>query len=284
MTSSIPSVIDQQTRWATSKGFETRNAYLGSVAANLRQELSSGALADFQRGDSRQLRNRGIKPPRMQALRSSAALSANVFDYWRSRDPYPLQYALHLRERITRVSFEENFPTGLAGNPPNVDVLLRLENNECIAIESRFTNWLTARDRSIEPRYLADGVQWWTLAGLPKCQALAESLREGGAFSHLDVPSLLKHALGLATRSGAFEIYYIYFDWDCAESAEHADELERFAELVGDEFRFSAMTYQELFARLASRARAEDAPYIEYLTGRYSQRDPLGTITVEEPA
>lgn len=284
MTSPIPAVIEQQTRWATSKGFETKNAYLASLADNLRQELSSGALADFQRGSGRQLRNRGIKPPRMQALRSSAALSANVFDYWRSRDPYPLQYSLHLRERITRVSFEENFPTGLAGNPPNVDVLLRLEDNQYVAIESRFTDWLTARDRSIEPRYLADGLEWWTLAGLPKCQALANSLYEGGAFTHLDVPSVLKHALGLATKTGTFEIYYIYFDWGCPESAAHADELARFAGLIGNEFRFRATTYQELFARLARSVGAEDAAYIDYLTGRYSQLDPSLTISSEEPA
>jgi hypothetical protein len=112
--SSIPSVIEQQTRWARSKGFKPKNAYLPSLADNLRQELSDGALADFQKRQRRRLRERGIRPE-MNALRSSAALSANVFDYWRSHDPAPLKEALGLREKITRVSFK-HFSTGLRGD------------------------------------------------------------------------------------------------------------------------------------------------------------------------
>jgi hypothetical protein len=106
MTSPIPSVIDQQTRWAQSKGFEQKNAYLMSLGDNLREELSSGALSDFQRGSGRELRDRGIRPPRMHALRSSAALSANVFDYWRTRDPYPLIFATGLPASASRRIFQ----------------------------------------------------------------------------------------------------------------------------------------------------------------------------------
>jgi len=270
MTSPIPSVIDQQRRWAKSQGLETTNAFLSSLADNLRAELSTGALTDFTRGSGRELRNRGIKPPRMQALRSSAALSANVFDYWRSRDPYPLQYALHLRDRITRISFEENFPVGLNGTPPNVDVLLRLEDNQYIAVESRFTEWLTVRDRTVEAKYFADGQQLWSKANLPKCQALADSIQETSPFKHLDVPQILKHALGLANKTGLFEIFYLFFDWQSPESGAHAEEIARFAALIGDEFRFRVMTYQELFARLSHCVRPDDAEYMEYLTGRYA--------------
>src|SRR2546423_15454631 len=99
-TSSIPSVIEQQTRWARSKGLEPKNAYLMSLADNLRQQLSEGALKDFERGNGGELRERGIRPPKMQALRSSAALSANVFDYWSSHEAATLQRALGLREKF----------------------------------------------------------------------------------------------------------------------------------------------------------------------------------------
>src|SRR5689334_2783823 len=101
MTSPILSVIEQQTRWATTNGLETRNAYVMSLTNNLRQEMSSGAVRDFERGSGSELRQRGIRPPRMHALRSSSALTVNVFDYWRSRDPRPLQRAFGLRDRIT---------------------------------------------------------------------------------------------------------------------------------------------------------------------------------------
>jgi hypothetical protein len=271
MTSPIVSVIDQQTRWARSKGFEPRNAYLTSIAENLRQELSSGARTDFERGSGRELRDRGMRPPRMQALRSSSALSLNVFDYWRSRDPYPLQYSLHLRDRITRVSFEENFATGAGGNPPNVDVLLRLENDQYVAIESKFTDWLTRRERSLEDKYFASGHELWSQQGLDRCQVVANSMRDGSTFQHLDVPRLLKHALGLARKTPLYELHYIYFDWASPESEAHKQELARFTDRIGDEFRFRAMTYQELFTRLGHSSRPSDEDYIGYLTARYSQ-------------
>ena len=271
MTSPIPSVIDQQTRWAKSKGFEPRNAYLTSIADNLRQELSSGARTDFERGSGREFRERGIRPPRLQALRSSSALSLNVFDYWRSRDPYPLQYSLHLRDRITRVSFEENFPTGIGGNPPNIDVLLRLENDQYVAIESKFTEWLTPRERTVEEKYFASGKDIWSEQGLPRCQVVANSLRDGSSFNHLDVPRILKHALGLARKTGFYELYYIYFDWACPEGEAHARELARFIDRIGDEIRFRAMTYQYLFARLGHSTRPSDEEYMDYLTARYTQ-------------
>ena len=270
-TSSIPSVIEQQTRWAKSKGFEPKNAYLMSLADNLRQQLSDGALKDFERGNGGELRERGIRPPKMHALRSSAALSANVFDYWRSHDAAPLQRALGLRDKITRISFEEHFPTGLKGNPPNVDVVLKLEGNHYVAIESKFTEWLASRERRLDPKYFPPGEELWTLQKRPNCQALAIAFREAAPFKFLDAPQLLKHALGLAReKTGTYELYYIYFDWKCPEGKIHADEVARFGDLVGEEIRFRAITYQNLFERLNMTCRQEDAAYLEYLRQRYS--------------
>jgi len=272
MTSSVLSVIEQQTRWATNNGFETKNAYVMSLAHNLRQGLSPDALRDFERGSGGELRQRGIRPPRMHALRSSSALSVNVFDYWRSRDARPLQRAFGLRDRIIRVSFEEQFPTGLAGNPPNVDVVLALEGNQYIAIESKFTEWLTPRERTIDPKYFADGARLWGQEKLPKCQALSLAFRDSAPFKYLDAPQLLKHALGIGrTRRGRHELWYMYFDWNCPESELHELELARFSELVGSEIRFRAMTYQQLFKRLSRTVTPRDAAYMDYLTGRYTE-------------
>jgi hypothetical protein len=271
MTPSILSVVQQQTRWATDKGLTTKNEYLMSLADNLRQELSSDARRDFERGSGGELRERGIRPPKMHALRSSSALSVNVFDYWRSRDPRPLQRALGLRDRITRVSFEEQFPTGLRGNPPNVDVVLTLEGNRYIAIESKFTEWLTPRERTIHPKYFANGTQAWVNAKLPKCQALALAFRDAAPFRFLDAPQLLKHALGIGrTKRGHHELWYMYFDWKGPESELHALELARFSEIVGSEIRFRALSYQQLFTRLATTVTPRDAAYMDYLTGRYT--------------
>lgn len=271
MTSPIPSVIEQQTRWARSKGYEPKNAYLPSLAENLQQQLSDGALLDFKRGSRGELRDRGIRLPKMHALRSSAALSANVFDYWRSHDPAPLQEALGLHDKITRISFEENFPTGLKGNPPNVDVVLKLEGNHYVAIESKFTGWLSPRDRLLDPKYFPLGEDLWALRNLPNCQAIANGSREIAPFKYLDAPLLLKHALGIARRkTGTYEMLYIYFDWSCPEGAIHADEVARFGNIVGSEIRFRTMTYQELFKRLDHTGRPDDVVYLDYLRARYS--------------
>jgi len=275
MTSPLRSVIEQQTRWAADKGFATKNAYVMSLAHNLRQELSTDALRDFERGSGGELRQRGIRPPRMQALRSSSALTVNVFDYWRSRDARPLQRAFGLRDRITRVSFEEQFPTGLVGNPPNVDVVLTLEGNQYIAIESKFTEWLTPRERMIDPKYFADGAELWGRTRLPNCQALALAFRDAAPFAYLDVPQLLKHALGIGkTKRGHHELWYMYFDWTCPESELHSAELARFSKLVGSEIRFRAMTYQQLFKRLSRTVSPRDAAYMDYLTSRYTGTTP----------
>jgi hypothetical protein len=271
MTSPILSVIQQQPRWAQSNGFETKNSYVMSLADNLRDQLSSGALKDFERGSGAELRDRGIRPPRMHALRSSSALTVNVFDYWRGRDARPLQRAFGLRDRITRVSFEEQFATGLRGTPPNVDVVLTLEGHTYIAIESKFTEWLSRRERSIEQKYFADGQTLWADQNLPRCQTLANSMRDGSTYFHLDIPRLLKHALGLAKKTGLYELYYIYFDWTSPEAEAHAQELARFRDSIGEEIRFRTMTYQELFARLLHSTRPSDEEYVEYLTARYSQ-------------
>jgi hypothetical protein len=96
-------------------------------------------------------------------------------------------------------------------------------------------------------------------------------LREIAPFKFLDAPLLLKHALGLARKKGGtYELYYIYFDWNCPEGAIHADELTRFGNIVGKEIRFRTMTYQELFKRLDHTARPDDAAYLDYLRARYS--------------
>jgi hypothetical protein len=206
----------------------------------------------------------------MWALRSSAALTANVFDHWRSHDPAPLQNALGLSNKITRIGFEEHFPTGLRGNPPNVDVVLTLEGDKYVAIEAKFTEWLNARDRILDPKYFSTG-DMWTAQGLPNCQALANEFKETGPFHFLDVPQLLKHALGLARKkAGAYALYYLYYEVKGAERERHADEVARFRDLVGSEIGFVALTYQELFGRLESTIGPADSVYLDYLRVRYS--------------
>jgi hypothetical protein len=90
------------------------------------------------------------------------------------------------------------------------------------------------------------------------------------SFRHLDAAQLLKHALGLATQhqQEGFGLYYLYYDVPCPASAVHSEEVARFAERVGGELAFQAMTYQDLYAKLAA-APGVDAAYVDYLGSRY---------------
>ena len=259
----------QQRRWAETAGIEhDARGFVRDHDANLRVPMSAATRAAFARGS--ELAPRGKRPARIAALHSSAALVANVFDHWSARDAAPLVAALGLGAGGATLSFEEPLPTGVEGDPPTSDVVLRCASGRVVAIESKFGEWLVRRASNradLKPKYFAAGRAFWRDAGLPRCQALAEDLRAGRErFRHLHVAQLLKHALGLART--AYELRYLYHEWPRGPAAAHRAELERFVARVGAEARFSASTYQDLFRTLAADTRVDRA-YLEYLRARY---------------
>jgi hypothetical protein len=268
-------LLRAQRTWARSRGLEPdTRGYFGDVADNLFGPLSAAALAAFAAGGGAELMDRPNAPAKMKALHSSAALAVNVFDHWTMRDGAPLLEALHIDDPLRAPPrFEAKLPTGLPGNPPNLDVLLELGSGVVVGIESKFTEWLTPKRRNKElfkPKYFAGGAALWSRNGLPRCQSHVADLVSGAeTYRLLDAAQLLKHALGLATHGpGRFALYYLYYDLPCPASAPHRKELMRFGDRVGAELRFHAMTYQALFRRLASGGRA-DAAYLAYLGSRY---------------
>ena len=261
----------QQRRWAESAGidFDARS-FVRDFDANLRAPLAAATRAAFARGT--ELAPRNSQPARIAALYSSAALVANVFDYWSARDAAPLVAALRLDVEPVKLEFEEPLATGVEGDPPTSDVVLRFASGRAVAIESKFGEWLARRASNrtdLKAKYFAGGKTVWRDVGLPRCQQLADDLRAGRArFKHLHAAQLLKHALGLARESRAHELRYLYYEWPSGPAAAHRAEIERFAEQVGAEIRFSASTYQELYRALAADARVERA-YLDYLRARY---------------
>jgi Restriction Endonuclease associating with ARP len=273
----------RQRRWADAAGVRSdASGYVPHLEDNLRVALSMGARSAFVGGPELQPRRR--RPPKLLALHSSAALVANVFDHFSERDRAPLAAAFGLQGRIVRLCFEAQFPTGLPGQPPAVDVALVLDFGEQVAVESKFSEWLVRRPRHkaiFKPKYFPAGRGVWAEYGLPRCQALAEELQaRTERFKHLHAAQLLKHALGLAawaagearstpTRSSpSFALCYLYYDWPGRESAVHRAELERFTARVAGELRFSGLTYQALYRRLRDTSGIDRA-YVDYLKARY---------------
>ena len=275
MASSLNDLKQRQIRWAKSAGLQPDSAgYLSNFEANLLRPLSRQSRKAFERGRGSELLDTKNRPAKMRALHSSSALAVNVFDNWVESNTDPLRVALGLTGEIVSISFEEQFPTGLGGIPPNVDVALRLSTGHVIGIESKFSEWVTPKPtgrESFKPAYFPAGNSLWQSKNLPCSQKLAELVNNGiEKFIHLNVPQLLKHALGMANElHDQFSLFYMYYDWPGPESDVHKSEIQRFVQLVGSELRFKSFSYQEIF-RLLGEEDIEDDEYMEYLFRRYS--------------
>lgn len=266
-------VLTQQAEWARSRGLQPdERGYVASYQANLFKPLSPAALSSFGLGSGNELRGTSFRPAKMSALHSSSALAVNVFDYWCDR-PDLMLAALGLPTGGMPLKFEAQFPTGLDGNPPNLDVAVRWADGTWLGIESKFTEWLTpkpAGKEQFKPKYFPEAQPLWGTWGLPGSQKLA-MLISGGATRYrvLDATQLLKHALGLACSGSKFELLYVYYDVPGAESELHKAELDDFAGRIAGDFPFHVRRYQEVFEQLKNRATVDDAEYLEYLQARY---------------
>jgi hypothetical protein len=272
VASSRTALTRKQRRWADLNGIRyDARGFVTDLATNLRAPLTVVARAEHARGS--ELTATTTRPPRMHSLTSSAALVENFFGWWRDRDSAPLVTALGLDVgEGARLTLEEPLPTGLAGDPPLVDVALRWPDGRIIAIESKLGEWLVRRPRNksvFKDKYFPHEPVW-SAAGLPRCQALADDLQRGRERPKLlHAAQLLKHALGLA-KSGASKTTLVYLYFDCAgrEAAIHRNEIERIVARVVPEIDLRVATYQEVFAALRAMTGV-DRDYLGYLAARY---------------
>jgi hypothetical protein len=264
-----------QRNWAELQGFDVdQNGYLGDVAGNLYAPLAAAFEQALETVGGGELKDQRDLPAKIRALHSSAALAINVFQYWADRDGEVLPEALGLEGTLVSLDIEQPYRSGLPGVPPTLDIVLSLVGGRLVAIESKFTEWMSKERPKLaefKAKYLS-GPEWWAEARLPRCQQLARDIGSGKEeFRHLDALQLLKHALGLATSAPQpFELLYLYYeDTDGSPIAElHRGELERFSARVDSSLGFRGVTYQSLF-RVLRRANGLEPGYIDYLRRRY---------------
>jgi hypothetical protein len=272
--SSRTNIQAKQKSWAQSRGLlPDEQGYLSSFAENLFEPLSPEGTASFTNGSGNELVSRDGVPAKMRALHSSSALAINVFHYW-CQSPDSVLNALNLGAGGLKVKFETQFPTGLTGNPPNLDVCVWRADGSIVGIESKFTEWLTAKPAGKEhfkPKYFPVDRALWASHGLPGCQRTAQALvRQELTFRYLDAPQLLKHALGLANSKLPFELCYLYYEARVPEAEVHRRELEEFRTCIRGDFDFHVLTYQDVFERLRAAATIPaDSEYVAYLAARY---------------
>jgi hypothetical protein len=268
------SILAAQARWALGAGLVAcSRGYLFSVEDNLFAPLSPETKAAFHRGSGGELEDKRRSPAKMRALHSSSALAVNVFDHWVQAPNTLLLRSLGLAgSSVASVRFEGQYPTGLPGTPPNLDVVIECPGTPVVAIESKFTEWLSpkrSRSAAFKDKYFPANHAVWSALGLERSQQLAAQLQARSLFQHLDAPQLLKHALGLAKNARAgFRLFYIYFDSPGSCGAIHRAEIAKFSEAVGSELGFQAISYQHLATRLIE-SKAGSQSYRDYLQRRY---------------
>ena len=274
MTSTYGAIKLHQQSWATRRGIRfDSDGYTLSLDDNLFVPLSAEARGDFGSGAGAELGEAG-KRGKMQALHSSAALAYNVFEYWRARDVEAIAQACGCSGQATGMRFEAQHPTGLKGTPPHLDVEFICSSPACggggvgVCIESKFTEpYQDSPVKSMQAAYYTTPGLW---AGMPRCEEVAQSLRNGDRRSRFDSPQLLKHILGLkgSYGLGGFRLLYLWYDFPSTEAEEHRRDLAEFVRSIEGEVQFSHLTYQELFERIRELPQA-DAQYLAWLQERY---------------
>jgi hypothetical protein len=210
-----------QQHWAISKGLSLigskgdrgEPAYTRTVDANLFEPLSPEARAELEEGDGDELAEKG-GPAKMQAVHSSAALTVNVFHYWRHQpNLQPIVAALGLSgEEGVSLEFEAKRP--IMDNPdrsifkvdPNLDVVLQCGPGSQlreIAVECKFTEPYRPskpEDKGLKWPYSRERQLW---EDIPACREFAGTIRSrDDRFQYLHAAQLVKHVLGLKQRNG----------------------------------------------------------------------------------
>lgn len=251
-----------------------RPDYTLTAEGNLFAPLSPECVTELGSAQGGELKRRSNgAPPKFHALHSSAALVANVFDYWRGRDLSVLSRALASPRPITRLNLEVPFCTGF-GFPANLDVVLRGEDEKWLmAIESKFLEPFGSHEPGLRIGYLpASGDSAWKKLGLTKCDLLARDLQSRpDRFQYLNAPQNLKHILALSKAAvDQFRLLYLFYDVEGPAGDAHRAEAKEFKNAVDGEVNFEWMTYQLLVQRL--RERSGDSAhngYFDYLRVRY---------------
>lgn len=263
----------RQRLWANRTGRTLNdNGYCGCIDDNLFEPLSAAARANFERGGGGELGNLP-GPGKIQAVHSSSALACNWFDYWRERDFGALSTAFNVPDPFVTLQLEAHVPTGMRGADANLDVLLTTANGSLFAIESKFSEpyALSPAKNVLKPQYFSHERSRWAELGLPGCQAVAEQLRTGRhEFAVLDVAQLLKHMLALARTGKRWILCCLWYEVAGPVAEAHRQDLSTFMDQIGgDAAHFTALTYQELFARMEQAVGAQHADYMNYLRDRY---------------
>ena len=159
----------------------------------------------------------------------------------------------------------------MRGTSPTLDMALTDQTEAVCGVEAKFCE--PYRPKTKRPpfsnAYFPIGKSLWASRGLDRCQKLAEDLNDRKIlFERLDVPQLLKHALGLWSQPRKAHLLFLWYEEKGPEAEELKKDLESFAGVVDPQLDFRAVTYHEAFQILRD-APGVDHNYVHYLSDRY---------------
>lgn len=279
----------KQEAWAQRHNIETvgsqidrgEKMYVKELEQNFFLPLSDKVIASFNDGDGGELKRKGKKLPKIQALHSSSALGVNLFQYWQEDGKLneiaaACGFCDVKNTKLGELSFEQKFTINDAfGKKPNVDVVFQNaadNNSQVYAIECKFSEAYSSRKHSgLKEKYLTELDDIWS--DIPNLHQLAREISpDDTQYNFLHAAQLVKHILGLKKAYGKkkFRLMYLWYDAFGEEGYLHRQEIERFEQVAkADEIAFHARSYQELILEICRKYSVGHEEYVNYITDRY---------------
>ncbi|HET6468365.1 MAG TPA: hypothetical protein VFG43_08310 [Geminicoccaceae bacterium] len=211
----------------------------------------------------------GVDGTRLRHPDSAAALAINSFLNWR-RCPDLLQLGGETGFRELR--FDARCPTGVRGTPPLLDLIAASEQ-AVVAVTARGSEYLACRQSQLAAAY--DRLR--TRPELSPWLLLLATIRgTPGRFRHVDLPALLKNALGLGQTFSNRRIKLVYLFWEpvggaaSGPFAAHRRELAELAERVGESsVQLLPQSFDELWTAWQGLA---EPPWLREIVARLKER------------
>jgi len=273
-------ISERQQVWARNAGISFTSDYsVEQIDENLFRPLRPETRNEIASGDGKELDGK------LKKLYPSAALVANVFDYWRDRTTiagacFDLPEARRMSFEKVRSIFDGILPEDPERKNPNIDLELAGDGTAGnLALECKFTEPFVIYPRTRRPftstYFCPDAEPIWE--GMERTKAFAIRLNsQPHRFTRLDAPQLIKTALACNRNfgTGRWRLVYVWFevvgDPLAAEECRClSDELNDFRQQTDGEIRLEVFTWQEVFLRLRAGSNLADSSYIAYLQERY---------------
>ena len=280
-------IILKQLHWAKrnnidlvgSKITRGRKTYTKTLNENLFEPLSKQTKKDIENGDGGELRGNDTSSPKMHALHSSSAIGVNFLQYWNKKSVSDLAYALGLCQKGNscpeKIKFEQKYKINKSfGTSPNIDAVI-INNENCkfkaFGIECKFTEAYSSSHPGLKEKYITDIQDQWK--DIPELFKLGKSLcPNDNLYNHLHPAQLIKHILGMKKKYGKtkFKLLYLWYDAIGHEGSNHRKEIEAFSQIAKKDYiNFSAISYQELIAKINANLYDGNEKYINYMMERY---------------